>query len=225
MKIPRIGIQSKFRYLKNTLIKKNNLAKSVKIGANVELINCLAHENVSFAHHSSVKNSSIGKYTSIGRYTKITHADIGSFCAISWDLTINAIQHPINHLTVHAFPYIPQYGLTNSRKDTMGRVKIGHDVWIGANSVIMPGISVGNGAIIAAGAVVTKNVPDYAIVGGVPAKILKYRFDEKIIQELLKIEWWNFDFHVIKQNIHLFNSEFGVPELEKLKQINSKMVI
>ncbi len=221
MKIPRIGIQSKFRYFNNTLIKKNKLDRSVKIGPNVEIINCTAYENVSFAHHSSIRHSTIGRFSSIGRYAKITHTDMGSFCAISWDLTINAIQHPVTHLTIHAFPYVPQYGLTNHRKDSINRVKIGHDVWIGANSVIMPGISVGNGAIIAAGAVVTKNVPDYAIVAGVPAKILKYRFDEKTIQELLQIQWWNFDFKVIKANLHLFNSDLGKPELEALKQIKN----
>jgi len=71
--------------------------------------------------------------------------------------------------------------------------KIGHDVWIGANAVIMRGVKIGNGAVIAAGAIVNKDVEPYSIVGGVPARHLKYRFDKETIERLLKSEWWNLD--------------------------------
>jgi acetyltransferase-like isoleucine patch superfamily enzyme len=82
-------------------------------------------------------------------------------------------------------------------------VVIGNDVWIGANVIILPGVEIKDGAVIAAGAVVTRNVPAYAIVGGVPAKILKYRFDEKIIDELLKIKWWEWPHDKIIENMEL----------------------
>jgi hypothetical protein len=219
MKIPRIGISTKKRYFINKYLKKNKLDPSVKIGANVEMIQCTFAENAAVAHHASIRFSNIGRFTSIGRYAKITHSDIGSFCAVSWDLTINAVQHPLNHLTVHAFPYIPEYGLTDARKDSVKRVKVGNDVWIGANSVIMPGITIGNGAVIAANAVVTKDVPDYAVVGGVPAKILKYRFESEIVERLKKSEWWNLDFQIIRKNIELFRSDFGIKELEILENL------
>jgi virginiamycin A acetyltransferase len=215
----KIGFSNKKRYLYHKYLKKNRLHQSVKIAKNVDLSNCTVEENVSFAHHASVNNTHIGRFTSIGRFSKITHADIGSFCAISWDLTINAIQHPLDHITVHAFPYVPQYGLTDQRQDMIKRVKIGHDVWIGANSVIMPGITIGNGAVIAAGAVVTKDVPDYAVVGGVPAKILKYRFDAEIIQVLSETQWWNLEFKIIKENIELFRKSITKSDLEKLKAL------
>ena len=83
-------------------------------------------------------------------------------------------------------------------------VTIGNDVWIGANVCILPGISIGDGAVLAAGAVITKDVPPYAIVGGVPAKVIKYRFSEDIIKKLLKIKWWNWEEEKVKKNKDLF---------------------
>ncbi len=85
-----------------------------------------------------------------------------------------------------------------------GRVRIGSDVWIGARATIMPGVTVSDGAIIGAGAVVTHDVPAYAVVAGVPAKILRYRFNQDQINELLKIGWWNWHRTKIMKNVHFF---------------------
>ena len=83
-------------------------------------------------------------------------------------------------------------------------VNIGNDVWIGANVIILPGVTISDGAIIAAGAVVNKDVKPFEIVGGVPAKTIKYRFDEDIINKLLKIKWWNWSLKEIEDNIEFF---------------------
>ena len=83
-------------------------------------------------------------------------------------------------------------------------VTIGNDVWIGVNVVILPGVRVGDGAVLAAGAVVTKDVPAYAIVGGVPAKVIRYRFSEKMIHALLQIRWWDWPQEKIEENIEFF---------------------
>lgn len=90
--------------------------------------------------------------------------------------------------------------------DTEGRFKvvIGNDVWIGAYAKIVEGVRIGDGAVIAAGAVVTKDVPPYAIVGGVPAKIIKYRFEEKQIKQLLELKWWNKDIAWLKTHAEKF---------------------
>jgi carbonic anhydrase/acetyltransferase-like protein (isoleucine patch superfamily) len=82
---------------------------------------------------------------------------------------------------------------------------IGNDVWIGARAILIDGITVGDGAVIGAGAVVTKDVPPYAIVGGVPAKIIKYRFEPEVIEFLLASQWWNKDRSWIEENISLFS--------------------
>ena len=82
-----------------------------------------------------------------------------------------------------------------------GDTTVGNDVWIGYGALIMPGISIGNGAIVAAGAVVTNNVPPYAIIGGNPATIIRYRFDEATIRRLEQVSWWNWDVEKITRNI------------------------
>ena len=96
-----------------------------------------------------------------------------------------------------------------------GQVVIGNDVWIGANAVILPGVTLGNGSVIAAGAIVTRSVPDYAVVAGVPAKVIRYRFSHEQIEILNRVKWWDWDDEFIRDNIHLikepnrFFSELG----------------
>ena len=85
------------------------------------------------------------------------------------------------------------------------QIEIGNDVWIGDSAIIMDGVKIGDGSIIAAGAVVTKDVPPYAIVGGVPAKIIRYRFDEDDINFLLELSWWEKDKKWIKENAEKFS--------------------
>jgi len=177
---------------------------------------------VMVAPYASINHTKIDALSSIGRNTKITHSSIGKYCAISWNCSINAIQHPTDRISVSAFPYVPYVGnFVTEREQHYQKVIIENDVWIGANSVIMPGVKVGNGAIIGANAVVTKDVPDYAIVGGVPAKIIKYRFDEKTISSLLELKWWNLDKAIIKENIELFQGKLDDQYLEKLRAICS----
>ncbi|PWB24611.1 hypothetical protein DCO46_11265 [Flavobacterium sp. HTF] len=88
-----------------------------------------------------------------------------------------------------------------------GPIKVGNDVWIGAHSVILSGVTIGDGAIIASNSVINKDVPPYAIVGGSPARIIKYRFDKPTIDNLLKIKWWDWDLKKIKANKELFLTE------------------
>lgn len=208
-------------YKKRQYAKSNNtIQKNCVIGKKVSISNCFFDSYARVAECASIHNTEVGSYTSLGRYSKIVHTKIGKYCAVSWDVTINAISHPYNHLTINAFPYVPRVGnFVTERNQTYQEVFIKNDVWIGANSVIMPGITIGNGAIIGAGAVVTKDVPDYAIVVGVPAKIIKYRFSEDIIDALLELKWWDLSPQIIKKNIDLWQSDFNYESIKKLKEI------
>lgn len=151
----------------------------------------------------------IGKYSYFGGKFSIAdkRTTIGTFCSIGQDVKIGTSSHPIDFLSTHPFQYMKS-DLFSKKGEVFkiipfnGELKpihIGHDVWIGTNVVIIDGVNVGSGAIIGAGAVVTKDVPPYAIVGGVPAKIIRYRFDEETIQDLLKLKWWDLDFKDIQK--------------------------
>lgn len=200
---------------------RNNLIKDYStLSLSCTLNNCTFEDEVRVSHSAEISNTKIEYLSSIGRYSKIVHSDIGKYCAISWNTTINAVGHPFDHLTVSAFPYAPYVGnFVDKRKQYHQKVIIKNDVWIGANSVIMPGITIGNGAIIGAGAVVTKSVPDYAIVAGVPAKIIKYRFSEETIHKLLELKWWDLDPKNIKEHIELWSVKFTSHSLIQLEKI------
>ena len=205
---------------KGVVLENSILGMDSRVGDGASLSYSKIGVYAGLALHASVAHSFIGDYSSIGRYSKVFYAEIGKFCAISWDVTINAINHRYKNLTINAFPYVPYVGhFVEIRDSRYDKVVIKNDVWIGANSVIMPGITIGNGAVIGAGAVVTKNVPDYAIVVGVPAKVLKYRFDQSVINRLLEIKWWDMDRETIKKNIDIFQGEFTPEKMEKLEKI------
>ena len=205
---------------KGVVLENSILGMASRVGDGASLSYSKIGVYAGLALHASVAHSFIGDYSSIGRYSKVFYAEIGKFCAISWDVTINAINHRYKNLTINAFPYVPYVGhFVEIRDSRYDKVVIKNDVWIGANSVIMPGITIGNGAVIGAGAVVTKNVPDYAIVVGVPAKVLKYRFDQSVINRLLEIKWWDMDRETIKKNIDIFQGEFTPEKMEKLEKI------
>lgn len=140
----------------------------------------------------------VGDFTYFERNGEGIYADIGKFCSIAANVRINALEHPMERLTTHKVSYRPNeyfryLGVDADfrAKRQEKRVTIGHDVWIGHGAVIMPGVNVGHGAVIGANAVVTKDVAAYHVVGGVPARVIRKRFDDKIIQRLLDVCWWD----------------------------------
>lgn len=144
-----------------------------------------------------VSNSIIGNYTYIAENSKISKTVIGKFCSIGPNLLCGWGIHPIDSLSTAPMFYstLMQNGATLSNTDKIVERKaiyIGNDVFIGANVTILDGITIGDGAIIGAGAVVSKDIPPYAIAVGCPIKILKYRFNDSVIELLLKIRWWDF---------------------------------
>jgi acetyltransferase-like isoleucine patch superfamily enzyme len=144
-----------------------------------------------------------GKYFSMGEDCYVARTTIGRFTAFGSRTAINAFSHPTDWLSIHEFQYhtnpdaydwSPEWKTIQklSRENLFRYTTIGNDVWTGLNVIILGGITIGDGAIIAAGSVVTKDVLPYAIVGGSPAKIIRFRFSENVIARLLAVRWWNF---------------------------------
>jgi acetyltransferase-like isoleucine patch superfamily enzyme len=152
--------------------------------------------NVIF-NKTNIVSCAIGSHTYVQKNSTIINAKIGKYCSIAPNVNIGPGIHKTNGVSTHPAFFLKNTPLlkTYSSKDAFESsklVEIGNDVWIGQNALILDGIKIGNGAIIAAGAIVTKNVEPYSIVGGVPAKHIKYRFDDLTISILEKSEWWNY---------------------------------
>lgn len=139
-------------------------------------------------------NSSLGEYSYIQGNSTFLNVHIGRYCSIAPNVTIGDLTHPTDWLSTNPFQYNKNSDIDNFSflefDSKSGSVSIGNDVWCGRYAIVLNGVTVGDGAIIGAGAVVTKDVPPYAIVGGVPAKIIKYRFSEDIIRQLIDLKWW-----------------------------------
>jgi len=138
----------------------------------------------------------LGDYSYIAKNSNISHCVIGKFCSIGPNFCCGLGLHPTNGISTAPMFYSTarQNGTTLSSGNKVEEMKqtiIGNDVFIGANVVVLDGVKIGDGAVIGAGAVVVDDIPPYAIAVGVPAKVVKYRFDDKTIEALLNKQWWN----------------------------------
>ena len=157
----------------------------------------------------AIHNSSIGDHTYVQKNSMINDADIGKFCSIAGGVCLGLPQHVVGTVSSHPAFYLKDTPLVKTYSDhnyfdTSTRTTVGHDVWIGQNALIMSGVRIGIGAVVGAGAVVTRRVEDYEIVAGVPAKHIRYRFDEKIRNDLLESKWWEMSENWREDNVALF---------------------
>jgi len=204
---------------KNVAIEANSLVIGSEIGDNsfIDKDCYISHTktdaSVLVLPKCHLTEIEIGKFSYVGLNSLIHTTKIGSFCSIGPSLICSPGDHPINFVSTSAVFFLPvenhRFTFSNGDKyfEYAQETTIGHDVWIGARVFIKNGVKIGNGAIIAAGAVVVKDVPDYAIVGGVPAKVIRFRFPDEIIHELLKIKWWNWSEDKLRQAQSFFVQE------------------
>jgi len=169
----------------------------VYFGHNVSVCkNCRFDANVRIYSDVRLSSVSIGYYSYVGGGTYAQHASIGKFCSVGPGARIGIGIHPTDHISTYPGFYSTNASgsvpfIENTIVNEHAEIDIGHDVWIGANALIMDGVQISDGAIIGAGAVVTKDVAPYAIVAGVPARELRKRFDEDMVAFLLEFAWWD----------------------------------
>lgn len=196
-------------YIKNKINYRGNLRfnSSVRIGQDSKF------EGANTIGDNTFFSGSMGYGTYMCQNCSIT-GNIGRFCSIAQDVKNSLGVHPITSPYVSTSPMFfslrKQTGKTFAKKQLFDELKdpieIGHDCWIGQGAFIVGGVKIGTGAVVLAGAVVTKDVPPYSIVGGVPAKVVKYRYDEETIDFLLKSEWWNKPIEWLEANYELFSN-------------------
>jgi len=180
-------------------INQSTLSGVIKIGEGCKINRAEIRGEVTIGRYTSLWGPNIDIYTNGS--SKVT---IGSFCSIARNVSFQTYNHNIARISSY---FIGQNFFKESWENeiiTKGDTIIGNDVWIGTHSVILGGLTIGHGAVIAANSVVTKDIPPYAIVGGVPAKVLKFRFSENIVEKLLELEWWNWSEEKLQKNKKLF---------------------
>ena len=161
---------------------------------------------------SKILSSSVGDFSYIRPNTWLVATEVGKFCSIAPNCKIGLAAHSLKYLSTS--PIFTETknstGYSWTDRDFFNPTKpvvVGNDVWIGERVLVMGGVKIGNGAVIGAGAIVTKDVPAYAIVGGVPAKIIRYRFPEEQIEALQEMKWWDWPEAVLRKRVAEFQME------------------
>ncbi|MBS2098541.1 CatB-related O-acetyltransferase [Carboxylicivirga linearis] len=182
---------------------------NINIGDNSQLLRSELHGTINIGKFCSLNGPNLDIYAGNGS------VNIGNFCSIARNVSFQVESHNSQKLTTYLiFKNVFQEENT-SEILKRGIINIGHDVWIGSHTVILGNVNVGNGAIIAANSVVNKDVPPFAIVAGSPARIIKYRFDNHIIEQINELEWWQWSLDKLRKHKDLFKDH-----ISKANQLN-----
>lgn len=179
---------------------------------------CLMEGGVLISGEAPVK---IGRYTSIlgpnsSIYARHDEVKIGSFCSIARNFDLQGFNHNLKLPTTY---FIRKNFFKEKVKESVskGPVVIGNDVWIGAKCTVLSGVTIGDGAVVAANSVVTTDVPPYAVVGGVPAKVIGQRFPDEVVKRLLDIRWWEWPSEKIHRNREFFLQDLTLETIQKIR--------
>lgn len=202
--------------------KKTVYLKNVVSGANIEIGDYTIYNDFVHDPRDFERSNVLYHYPVNGDRLKI-----GKFCSIACGakFLFTSGNHSLRSLSTYTFPiFFEEWGLDAkdicSAWDNKGDIVIGNDVWIGYEALILSGVTVGDGAIIGSRAVVTKDVPPYTIVGGVPAKSIRRRFDGAVIERLEKLRWWDWDIETIRRSIPAIQSG-DIAALERMAERRS----
>ena len=200
----------KYFIKKNILILKSR-KKHLVIGDKAQLHNVVIGKYNTLYQNVEIYNSQLNDFVYISKGTIIHNTIIGKYCSIGPDVKIGLGKHPTDQISTFPAFYSTkrQCQITFTTNDSFietEHISIGNDVWIGANVIIMDGVTIGDGVIVAAGTIVTKNIAPYSIVGGIPSKLIRKRFSEEKICELVTFKWWDKDDHWLIENHKLFHN-------------------
>lgn len=179
-----------------------------RVHPSAELKSCRLGRHVVIGARVVLREVNIGDYSYIERHGEAIYSHIGKFCSIAANVRINALEHPMERVTTHKITYRPNeyfkyFGIDQEfrQRRRAKQVIIGNDVWIGHGAVILPGVNIGNGAVIGANAVVTRDVAPYTIVAGVPARRIRERFPSWVVGRLQELSWWDWPVETLAEAI------------------------
>lgn len=204
-----------YRLFRSIALEIQFKKKSLKISGSSSAVKCSFGEKNTIYSNVFLNGVCLGDLSYIAANTRINNTKIGNFCSIGPDCRIGIGKHPAKiFVSTHPafFSILKQAQVTFVDKNYFEEAEeiiIANDVWVGANVVILDGVNISDGVIVAAGSIVTKDIPPYAIVAGVPAKVIKYRFDKEEIDQLLKIKWWEKDIKFLENNYKKFHDIKG----------------
>ena len=206
-----------------SLVKRSRIGDHTVIEADCVILNSEIGAYCDVEKRNLIRKAKIGDMTYTGADTSIMWANVGKYCAISRLVDIGGNQH-----NYRAASIMPKYRMRNKLGGALSLhpdeelIEVGNDVWIGQGVSIVrkEGLVVGDGAVIGSGAVVTKSVPPYAVVAGVPAKVINYRFPADMIERLLALKWWDWPAEKVLANRDLLTGDLTPETLDQLEQLS-----
>ncbi len=211
---------------KDTLIRNSTIGENSVISDRAVVLFSEIGEKVEIGRDCSVIHSSLDFGSYLGKGSMMKFTKVGRFCNLSWHLSVGGSNHNYTAGCLYTGTWWKKVlgvgdGLPTVEEEEY--TVIGNDVWLGAKANILRGVRIGDGAVIGANALVLNDIPPYAIAVGCPAKVIKYRFDEKTIERMLKIKWWEWDVETIRTAAVYLQGDLNEDKLQGLERIAQKL--
>ena len=225
-KVIRSTIPRSAKVFRDCLVCDSCCGESTSIGDGAIVRDSNLAEGVEIGRRNSLRSATIGLRTYTGSDCNISHATIGSYCAISWNVSIGGADHACQKLAL-----TPKFRITRNPDDAIvpypeswsNVCRIGSDVWLASGVCVLRGLTIGDGCVVGANSVVTRDLPPYSIAVGAPARVIRYRFSSSTIDFIQTVRWWEFPVAVLKENADLFDLTDEMKIVRRLKEIVAKL--